>query len=162
MQIDLNNRNQTARGTISDLLNPTLERLDSTIAEIGYARLVKDFLEDDFSGSDLFGGQAINLIPSPHKGACHPLLMAFSQGMSKRDLLGFANILKRIKTHLIECHPTTNVVAFFCDSWDAKHFQEHGADELAGWHKKDVEFVFLMVTTTAAGTAISEHKVPLK
>lgn len=55
MQIDLNNRNQTARGTISDLLNPTLERLDSTIAEIGYARLVKNFLEDDFSGSDLFG-----------------------------------------------------------------------------------------------------------
>lgn len=60
---------------------------------------------------------AINLIPSPYKGACHELLLVISFGKVE-----FPERLKEAHDHCIRCYGITKGVIFASDYWDNDRF----------------------------------------
>ena len=106
---------------------------------------IDDLLEGGLIPDQIYpSGASMNVIPSRRNGTCAPVLAAFSSGggTSKR---GIWRILKKVRTHLIECHPVTKRVIFFCDTWDPRKFGDEFLDDLGIFHARwGVEFVFIM------------------
>lgn len=124
-----------------------LERLITAIGEIGYDRFLDDVTDDDFLGGDdsPVGTGEINIIPAASRVPCSSILLALSRGDNRRGPFGFSNIMRRTKTHLIECEPKTKLVVFICDTWNGQSFTEDHLDELSAWYRKGVRFLFLLV-----------------
>jgi hypothetical protein len=125
-----------------------LQRLTQAIAEFGYDEFIEDVTSGDFLGGDdsPVGSSDINLIPAKDQGTCRTTLLAVSKGADKRAALGFARIMARVKTHLIDCGDTTRVVLFLCDHWSPTTLEEH-LEELRAHHRRGVRFLFLLAGT---------------
>ncbi|MDC0144466.1 hypothetical protein OAK45_08050 [Verrucomicrobia bacterium] len=106
--------------------------------------LIDDLLQGGGVNNNHSSGGMINVIPGIGKGSCAPVLVAVSSGAgtSKRGIWG---ILKQVRTHLIECHPKTKRVVFFCDTWDPKKFENEFQEDLSIFQNVwGVKFVFIM------------------
>ena len=127
-------------------LHRILARLVVVIREVGYEDFLADVSSPDFNGgSDSpLGSSEVNLIPGLHNVACHPVLVAVSQGAGRTKASGFLKTMQRVKTHLIECGGTTSVVIFLCDNWDSKAFLDEHFEELKAHYKKGIRFAFLL------------------
>lgn len=155
-----------AKRIIAETLNPILARIQSVLDEIGYDGLLSDLTARDMLDSGIFlphpGGAAVNVIPSHSKSVgCCPLLIAFSSGLNKKASISFQKIMNAVRTHLIHCHPKTQVVAFICDSWDSAMFASDYCSDLSAWHTKGVEFLFLLVASPNSRPVLSEIDVNL-
>lgn len=130
-----------------DLARRVLERISNAVSELGYDYFVEDISSHDFLGGEdsPIGSNRINLIPSLHKGACHPILVAVSRGVHRTAALGFPKVMRGVKTHLIECADKTKVTIVLCDHWDSKSFMNEHFDELRAHNRKGVQFLFLLV-----------------
>jgi hypothetical protein len=126
------------RGTVRHVL----ERIVSAIAEGSFDDFVDDVASGEVRGGpeSVVGASAINLIPSETRGPCHAVLLAVSKGDKKA--IGFINIMREVRTHLITC-PQTKAVVVLCDYWAPGMLDEHLGD-LRAHHKRGVRFLFLM------------------
>lgn len=131
------------------LANRVLSRIADAVEELGYECFAEDLSSRDFLGSDdsPVGSDRVNVIPSRHKGACHSIVVAVAQGASRTTGTGFPRIMRRLKTHLIECASTTRVAIVLCDQWDSRSFADEHFDELRAHYRKGVRFVFLVAGT---------------
>lgn len=131
--------NDTVRG----ILSRVLRRLQAAVAEVGYEAFVQDITSQDFAGGrdSLLGDDEINFIPSRHKSACCPVLVAVSQG--DKRAIGFPNIMKQVREHLIRCIEKTRVVIILCDHWHPGILIDHLAD-LRAHHDRGTRILFLL------------------
>jgi hypothetical protein len=128
-------------------LDHVLQRVQESIAEVTYPHFLEAILEasgQDGQDSMIGNTRPINLIPSRHKGACCPLLLAAARSNNKRSATGLPMTLRKVKTQLITCSGITRVVVVLTDTWDADEFREH-APEFRAWHQKGIRFLFLLV-----------------
>lgn len=127
-----------------------LHRVMEAIAEIGYDNFVADVTDADFQGGpeSLVGSSDVNVIPNPHRGPCHELLVAVSKGDKKG--IGFPNVMRLVREHLIRCSVTQRVIVL-CDHWGPNMLDEHIGDLRAHHARVDgpVRFLFLLVGTPA-------------
>ena len=123
-------------------VNRVLLRVQATIAEIGYDAFVEDIVSADFQGGDesLVGSDAINVIPGHGKAACCPTLLAVSKGYTKT--IGFPNIMKQVREHLIHCINKTRTVVVLRDYWQPVMLDDHIGD-LRAHHERGVRFPVL-------------------
>jgi len=142
-----NQRLLLAHPDISQTARDVLTRLNEAVGQLGYDEFLADIQSADFRpgpGTPL-GAQSINLIPGESRWNCLPLLVAFSKGGSGKGSLSFERVMKRVKTHLIDCSDTTIAVIFVCDLWDSRSFAENHFEELSAHHHRGVSFAFLQV-----------------
>ena len=130
-----------------ELADCVLRRIALAIEELGYEYFAEDVSSGDFLGGDdsPLGSSRVNLIPSRHKGACHPVVVAVSQSASRTAAMGFPKIMRKLKAHLIECAGTTRIAIILSDQWDSKSFREEHFDEVRAHHRKGIRFLFLLV-----------------
>lgn len=139
-------RDEIADQVDVQLVDHVLGRIADAVREMGYDDFASDVSSRDFVGGDdsPVGSGRINLIPSKHKGACHPILVAVAKGASRSKSTGFIKIMQQVKTHLINCAGTTRVAIVLCDSWDTKNFMDEHFSELKAHHGKGVRFLFVL------------------
>lgn len=133
------NANGPERGIVSRVLR----RMQAAIAEVGYQAFVDDIASQDFAGGrdSPVGDEQINLIPSKHKGACCPVLVAVSKG--DKRALGFPSIMQQVREHLIRCIDKTRVAIILCDHWHPTMLTDHIAD-LRAHHDRGTRILFLL------------------
>jgi hypothetical protein len=121
-----------------------LERMSAAIGDFGYKEFVDDVTSGDFlpGPNSPLGSDAINLIPSKHRGPCRTVLVAVSRGIERRSGLGFPKIMSQVKAHLIDCKDTRAVI-FLCDHWSPDILEDH-LDQLRAEHRRGVRFLFLL------------------
>jgi hypothetical protein len=126
------------RGTVRHMV----ERIIGAIGEGSFDDFVDDVASGELRGGpeSLVGVSAINLIPSETRGPCHAVLLAISKGDKKA--IGFTNVMREVRTHLVNC-PQTKAVVILCDFWTPAMLDEHLGD-LRAHHKRGVRFLFLM------------------
>ena len=82
------------------------------------------------------------MIPGNSKAVCCSVLLAVSKGNTKA--LGFPNIMKQVREHLIRCSNKTRTVIVLCDHWRPVILDDHIGD-LRAHHERGIRFLFLMV-----------------
>jgi hypothetical protein len=139
-------------------LSRILERLSSSIREVGYEQTIEWVTgEDRMDGPDsaLGNSRPVNVIPGGQPGSCRPILIAFARGESQRRSHAFPNVMRRVKTHLIACANVTRVCVFIADTWNRDRFmKEHFGELRAHHHQFGVRFVFLLAGSPAGLSAI--------
>lgn len=123
-----------------------LRRIEAAVGEIGYAGFVEDVSSDEFLGGDdsPIGTDRINVIPGQIQPTCRTILLAVSRG--EKGAIGFPNIMKQVRGHLIRCVDKTRLVIVLCDYWRPMMLDDH-IEDLRAHHERRVEFLFLMVGT---------------
>jgi hypothetical protein len=110
-----------------------LSELNRALKDLG-ALAVRRRLED---GDDILGisGTRINLIPSPHLGQCHPLLLVISLGAGD-----FKKRLAAAEAACIRCDGSTGaairLVVFVTDYWENRYFVEERLPAFAAFQSK--------------------------
>ena len=88
-------------------------------------------------------GLPMNIIPSKKNGgSCQPTLLVLSSGFKGKDSIWTR--LTEANNHLVKCHPTTKVVLFVCDCWEAKKFEADHRDTFEAWATRGVTTLFLI------------------
>ena len=156
--------NREASSIISNVLNPTLRKLQEMAVGRDYADIFKDIRGGVFDG--ISRGEQINVIPGTSAGPCAPLLVAFAKS---RDRAGatFAKTLEAIQKHVFRCSPggclmgsPTMVVCLITDCWD-QHSFDKWAPSFSHAKALGVEFIFLLKASGTGLDALTEIKVAL-
>lgn len=121
-----------------------LRRIESAIAELGYDNFVDDVSSSEFLGGrdSPIGAGRVNVIPGHPRPICCTTLLAVSRGEKKA--IGFPNVMKQVREHLIECVGRTKVAIIMCDHWRPTMLDDHIGD-LRAHYRQGVRFLFLMV-----------------
>lgn len=111
------------------------------VLEDGPAALIKKLTSDKFDTGHLHS-LPLNIIPSKKGHAsCQPVLLVLSTGFKGKDSIWAR--LTEANNHLVKCHPTTKVVLFVCDCWEAKKFETDHRDTFEAWATRGVTTLFL-------------------
>lgn len=85
----------------------------------------------------------LNIIPSKKgQSSCEPILLVLSTGLKGKDSIWTR--LTEANNHLVKCHPTTKVVLFVCDCWEAKKFETDHRTTFEAWATRGVTTLFLI------------------
>jgi hypothetical protein len=131
---------------VRQLVQRVLTRIATTVSDFSYDEFVEDISAETFRSDEdsPLGSGEINLIPSNDNGACRSILVAVSKGDKKA--IGFQNVMRQVREHLIECWEQTRIVLVLCDHWSKSMLDEHIRDVQAH-HRRGVQFVFLMASS---------------
>jgi hypothetical protein len=149
---DMIGANQTLGIQMTEELNSVLNTMEDLIASLGFDGAWEQLTSDDFetlpAGRGRGGRQPINVIPSEGRiTACTSTVLAlFKVAASRKPATGFRNIMSELRTHLVDCHPTTQNAILITDWWNAKSFAEEHFSELAAWRRKGVQIIVLLVS----------------
>jgi hypothetical protein len=83
-------------------------------------------------------------------GRCHDVLLAISKG--NKGFLGFTEIMRQVREHLIKC-PQTKGVVILCDFLTQAALSEHVLD-LRAHYKRGVRFLFVLVGVDRRSTTV--------
>jgi len=141
---------------LEDILSPlqsrnhnqqTLEEIRETIGALqgmlndGPGALIKGLASDRVDSGNLLG-LPMNIIPSKKgQGSCQPTLLVLSSGLKGKDSIWTR--LTEANNHLVKCYPTTKVVLFVCDCWEARKFETDHQATFEAWASRGVTTFFL-------------------
>ncbi len=139
-------------GSVHDTVQRVIERVTIAIAEMGFKEYIEEVVSDAPSRDPILLQDvgAINMIPSDILGPCHDVLLAISKG--NKGSLGFTEIMRQVREHLIKC-PRTQAVVVVCDFWTQAALREHALG-LRAHHKRGVRFLFLVVGIDCRSIAV--------
>jgi len=132
---------------ISGAVGRLLDRLKTTIAELGYEAVMEDLSSSELIGGEdsLLASDDVMVVPGHLADASRPILLAVTKGWSGKEPQSFAKVMRQVKARLIESNGTIKVVIVFCDCWDSASFQEEHREELRAHDKNGVRFMFVLV-----------------
>ena len=132
---------------ISGSVARLLDRLKTTISELGYEAVVEDLLSSELIGGQdsLLASDDVMVIPGHLADEARPILLAVTKGWSGKEPQSFAKVMRQVKAQLIESGGAIQVVIVFCDCWDSASFQEEHREELRAHDQNGVRFLFVMV-----------------
>jgi hypothetical protein len=92
-----------------------LDRLKTTIAEVGYEAVVEDLLSPDLVGGEhsLLASDDVMVVPGHLADSARPILLAVTKGWNGKEPHSFARVMRQVKARLIESRGTIQVVIVF-------------------------------------------------
>jgi hypothetical protein len=109
-----------------------LDRLKTTIVELGDEAVIEDLLSPELIGGEdsLLASEDVMVVPNHLADAPRPNRLAATKAWNGKEHLSFAKVMRQVKARLTEANGATNVVIVFCDSWDSASFEEEQREEL--------------------------------
>ena len=132
---------------ISGSVARLLDRLRTTIAEIGYEAVIEDLSSPELVGGDdsLLASDEVMVIPGYLADESRPILLAVTKGWSGKEPYSFAKVMRQVKIRLVESRGAIQVVIVFCGCWDSTSFEEEHREELGAHAKNGIHFLFVLV-----------------
>jgi len=130
-------------------LTAILETLEDLIASLWFDGACGQLTSDDFESLPGPGRdrQPISIIPSGAGSPCASTVVAlFPVAATRKPSTGFRRVMADLRTHLVECQPTTRNVLLITDWWNAEYFAEEHHSELGAWRRKGVQILVLLVS----------------
>jgi hypothetical protein len=125
----------------------TLEEIREIIGSLqgilndGPGALIKGLASGKIDSGHLLG-LPMNIIPNKKgEGSCQPTLLVLSSGFKGKDSIWTR--LTEANNRLVECYPTTKIVLFVCDCWEAKKFETDHRATFEAWAGRGVTTIFL-------------------
>lgn len=125
----------------------TLEEIREIIGSLqgmlndGPSALIKGLTSGKIDSGHLLS-LPMNIIPSKKDGkSCQPTLLVLSSGFKGKDSIWTR--LTEANNHLVKCYPTTKVVLFVCDCWEAKKFETDHKSTFEAWASRGVTTFFI-------------------
>lgn len=125
----------------------TLEEIREIIGSLqgmlndGPSALIKGLASGKIDSGHLLS-LPMNIIPSKKGGgSCQPTLLVLSSGFKGKDSIWTR--LTETNNHLVKCYPTTKVVLFVCDCWEAKKFETDHKATFEAWANRGVTTFFI-------------------
>jgi hypothetical protein len=86
----------------------------------------------------------INIIPGSEAGICCPLALAICKGESPSRPYGFRNVMRKVRSHMIDCFYDTGAVMIVTDVWSPRLLEESLGD-LESHRSKGKKILFFLV-----------------
>lgn len=134
-----------------------IQRVSEVVAEMGYDELIRAVTSygGQSGPNSMLGNTApVNLIPGEGRGQCCPIVVAMASGSNRAKKLGFPQVMRELRAHLIRCAGRTKLAIVITDVWDPKLVDESRKDLLAHQGNGLQLIVLLAVGTTVAHVPI--------
>lgn len=86
----------------------------------------------------------INIIPGNEIGICCPLALALCQGEAASRPYGFRNVMRKVRSHMINCFYDTGVVMIVTDVWSPRLIEE-SLEDMEAHQAKGKKVLFFLV-----------------
>jgi hypothetical protein len=132
---------------ISGSVARLLDRLKTTVAELGYEAVIEDLSSPDLIGGEdsVLASEEVMFVPGHLADTTRRIPLAPTKGWSGKQPQSFAKVMRQVKARLIESRGTTQTVIFFCECRNSASFEEEHREELRAHDRNGVHFLFVLV-----------------
>jgi hypothetical protein len=132
---------------VSGVVARTLDRIKTTIAEMGYEAVMEDLSSSEMMGGEdsLLASDDVMVVPGHLAGTPRPILLAVTKGWNGKEPRSFTRVIRQVKARLTESNGSIKAVIVFCDCWDSASFEDEQREELRAHAQNGVHFLFVLV-----------------
>jgi hypothetical protein len=127
---------------IEERVRNLLARIQEILRDYDLSSLT-DLFDDGGDVGQIIGSGRITVIPSEGNGPCNPIVLAVTSGNVGQK--GLKNVLRKVRSHLIDCFEVVEVVVVLTDRWDKNDWKESGDDFIAHLSHHRYKKVFIPV-----------------
>ncbi len=125
---------------IENFVADITESLGRMLKDIPYRELIQRVSGHEGTvPSELSGSEPISVIPGRQKAICTTYTLAIASESAAKRTFGFSNVMREVRSTLIDCERITRAVVLLTDVWSPRLIDEHLRDIRA--HERQGRFV---------------------